>query len=153
MRGIFNRLNTILSLLIRFFMAENIVQKHRSIAPTLLQNISFEDNIMQDEIFGPILPVITFENLDEVIAKVKEREKPLALYIYSKSKKTIQKILYEISFGGGAINESLVHLSNPIYLLGVWVQAELGIIILKQDLTLSPIIKVFCTKPLGLNPI
>ena len=68
---------------------------------------------MQDEIFGPILPVIAFENLDKVIAKVKKREKPLALYIYSKSKKTIQKILHEISFGGGAINESLVHLSNP----------------------------------------
>ncbi len=85
----------------------------RIIQPTLLQNISFENTIMKDEIFGPLLPVISFNNLDEVIAKIKEREKPLALYIYSKSKKTINKILHEISFGGGAINESLVHLSNP----------------------------------------
>ena len=85
----------------------------RIIRPTILQNISFEDPIMKDEIFGPLLPIISFENLDEVIIKVKEREKPLALYIYSKSKKIIQKILHDISFGGGAINESLVHLSNP----------------------------------------
>ena len=85
----------------------------RIIRPTLLQNISFEDPIMKDEIFGPLLPIITFENLDKVITKVKEREKPLSLYIYSKNKKIIRKTLHEISFGGGAINESLVHLSNP----------------------------------------
>ena len=68
---------------------------------------------MQEEIFGPLLPVISFDNLDDVISKVKKKEKPLALYIYSKNKKIINKILNEISFGGGAINESLVHLSNP----------------------------------------
>jgi aldehyde dehydrogenase (NAD+) len=87
--------------------------ENRSISPTLLYNINFEDSIMQDEIFGPILPIISFENLEDVIKKIKEREKPLALYIYSKNKKVIKKILHEISFGGGAINESLVHLSNP----------------------------------------
>jgi len=87
--------------------------ENRSISPTLLCNINFEDSIMQDEIFGPILPIISFENLEDVIKKTKEREKPLALYIYSKNKKVIKKILHEISFGGGAINESLVHLSNP----------------------------------------
>ena len=68
---------------------------------------------MKEEIFGPLLPVISFDNLDDVISKVKKKEKPLALYIYSKNKKIINKILNEISFGGGAINESLVHLSNP----------------------------------------
>jgi len=87
--------------------------ENRSISPTLLHNISFEDHIMQDEIFGPILPIIAFENLEDVIAKIKEREKPLSLYIYSKNKKIIKKILHEISFGGGAINESLVQMSNP----------------------------------------
>ena len=90
---------------------QNITE--RIIRPTILQNISFEDPIMKDEIFGPLLPVISFENIDEVIVKIKKREKPLALYIYSKNKKIIQKILHEISFGGGTINESLVHLSNP----------------------------------------
>ena len=87
--------------------------ENRSIAPTLLRNIGFEDHIMQDEIFGPILPIIAFENLEDVIKKVKEKEKPLSLYIYSINKKVIKKILHEISFGGGAINESLVQISNP----------------------------------------
>ena len=88
-------------------------KENRSISPTLLHNINYDDSIMQDEIFGPILPVISFENLEDVIGKIKEREKPLSLYIYSKNKKTIKKILHEISFGGGGINESLVHYSNP----------------------------------------
>jgi len=87
--------------------------KNRFIQPTLLHNINFEDSIMKDEIFGPILPIISFENLEDVITKIKEREKPLSLYVYSKNKIIIKKILNEISFGGGAINESLVHLSNP----------------------------------------
>ena len=87
--------------------------ENRFIQPTLLHNISFEDSIMKDEIFGPILPVISFENLEDVITKIKEREKPLSLYVYSKNKRVIKKILNEISFGGGAINESLVQTSNP----------------------------------------
>ena len=87
--------------------------ENRSIAPTLLHNINFEDSIMKDEIFGPILPVIAFENLEGVINKIKEKEKPLSLYVYSKNKNIIKKILNEISFGGGAINESIVQISNP----------------------------------------
>ena len=88
-------------------------KENRSIAPTLLHNINFEDYIMEDEIFGPILPIIAFENLEDVINKIKEREKPLSLYVYSKNKEIIKKILHEISFGGGAINESIVQISNP----------------------------------------
>jgi aldehyde dehydrogenase (NAD+) len=97
----------------KIYHGGKINKENRSISPTLLHNMNFEDGIMKDEIFGPILPVISFENLENVIAKIKEREKPLSLYIYSKNKKIIKKILYEISFGGGAINESLVQLSNP----------------------------------------
>jgi aldehyde dehydrogenase (NAD+) len=67
---------------------------------------------MQDEIFGPILPVIAFTKLEDAIKMVKERPKPLSCYIYSKNRKTIDKLLNEISFGGGAINDSLMHLSN-----------------------------------------
>ena len=108
----FERLNNLIPKDKIYFGGEQNASE-RIIRPTLLQNIDFEDPIMKDEIFGPLLPIISFENLDKVIAKVKEREKPLALYVYSKSKKIIRKILHEISFGGGAINESLVHLSNP----------------------------------------
>jgi aldehyde dehydrogenase (NAD+) len=87
-------------------------EENRFISPTILQNISFNDEVMNDEIFGPILPVISFSNLDEAIKKVKERPKPLSCYIYSKSRTKIRKILIEVSFGGGAVNESLMHLSN-----------------------------------------
>jgi len=108
----FNRLEQLISTDKIYYGGETNV-KNRFIQPTLLHNINFEDSIMQEEIFGPILPVISFENLEYVITKIKEREKPLSLYIYSKNKIIVKKILNEISFGGGAINESLVHLSNP----------------------------------------
>ena len=108
----FNRLEQLIPADKIYYGGETNI-KNRFIQPTLLHNINFEDSIMQEEIFGPILPVIVFNNLEDVIGKIKEREKPLSLYIYSKNKKTIKKILHEISFGGGGINESLVHYSNP----------------------------------------
>lgn len=87
-------------------------REQRFISPTILKNVSFEDEVMKDEIFGPILPVLPFSNLDQAIKMVKERPKPLACYIYSKNRNTINKLLEEISFGGGAVNESLMHLTN-----------------------------------------
>jgi aldehyde dehydrogenase (NAD+) len=108
----FNRLEQLIPTDKIYYGGETNV-KNRFIQPTLLHNINFEDSIMQEETFGPILPVISFENLENVITKIKEREKPLSLYIYSKNKIIVKKILNEISFGGGAVNESLVHLSNP----------------------------------------
>ncbi|HAG15003.1 MAG TPA: aldehyde dehydrogenase [Bacteroidales bacterium] len=82
------------------------------IAPTVLENISFEDEVMQEEIFGPILPIITYTNLDWAIAQIKARPKPLALYLFTNSKKVEKKVLHEISFGGGAINDVIMHLAN-----------------------------------------
>lgn len=87
-------------------------RENRFISPTILKDVSFDDEIMQDEIFGPILPILSFTNLDDAISKVKERPKPLACYIYSKNRKKIGKILHEVSFGGGAVNDSVMHLSN-----------------------------------------
>ncbi len=87
-------------------------KENRFISPTVMQDVSFEDKVMEDEIFGPILPVIGFSNLDEVILEVKGRPKPLSCYIYSKSKKEINKLLKEISFGGGSINDSVMYYSN-----------------------------------------
>lgn len=87
-------------------------KEKRLISPTILHDISFEDKIMKEEIFGPILPVLSFTDLDKTIKIVKEKPKPLSCYIYSKNKKKIDKLLQELSFGGGAINDSLMHLSN-----------------------------------------
>ncbi|MGB1004653.1 MAG: aldehyde dehydrogenase [Salibacteraceae bacterium] len=82
------------------------------ISPTLLDNISWQDEIMQDEIFGPILPIISYTNLDDAISEIKSRPKPLSLYVFTNSTKTKNKVLNEVSFGGGGINETVVHLGN-----------------------------------------
>jgi len=83
------------------------------IAPTLLQNVSWNDPVMQDEIFGPILPVLEFEDLSEVIATINSRPRPLALYFFSNQRDNYQRIVEEVSFGGGCINDTLSHLVNP----------------------------------------
>lgn len=84
----------------------------RIMYPTILHNCTFEDAVMQEEIFGPILPIISYTNLNDVIAKVKAREKPLSCYIFTSSKENRTKIENEISFGGGAINDAIMHISN-----------------------------------------
>ena len=84
----------------------------RFIEPTILHNINFSDKIMEDEIFGPLLPVISYRNIDEAILKVKSNPKPLALYIFTNDKKIKNKILNEISFGGGCVNDTIMHISN-----------------------------------------
>jgi len=83
------------------------------ISPTLLHPCDFDNEVMQQEIFGPLLPIIEFENFDTVIPKLKEMEKPLALYIFTKSSQNSEKVLREISFGGGAINDTIFHFANP----------------------------------------
>ncbi|HYW04810.1 MAG TPA: aldehyde dehydrogenase family protein [Gammaproteobacteria bacterium] len=79
------------------------------IAPTLLEGVDKDAGIMQEEIFGPILPVIAFDDLDTVIADINSRPKPLALYVYGKDNDRIEKILRETSAGGTCINHSMVH--------------------------------------------
>lgn len=85
----------------------------RIIEPTILSDVSWEDRIMEDEIFGPILPVVTFNDIDEAIAKIKSKPKPLSCYVYTKSADVKKRIVSEISFGGGAINDSVMHVVEP----------------------------------------
>lgn len=90
----------------------NYNRETRYFEPTVLLNPSFDDKIMQEEIFGPILPVIEYSDLSEVIKKVKERPKPLSCYIFTSDARIKQRILNEISFGGGAVNDAIMHVSN-----------------------------------------
>lgn len=83
------------------------------IEPTLIDSVSWNDPIMQEEIFGPILPIFTFSKLEEVIDKVKTIDRPLALYYFGNLKKAQEKIIREVPFGGGCINDTLYHLANP----------------------------------------
>lgn len=88
-------------------------KKTRFISPTILDGVSWDDKVMKEEIFGPILPILVYENLDEVLNIIKDKDKPLALYIFSSNKKTVQKVFSEISFGNGAINDTLMQVANP----------------------------------------
>ena len=82
------------------------------IAPTVMTNVTFDDAVMQEEIFGPLMPVITFDKFDDVISLLKKREKPLALYIFSQNKANISKITSHVQYGGGCINDTVVHLAT-----------------------------------------
>ncbi|MEA4974141.1 MAG: aldehyde dehydrogenase [Paludibacter sp.] len=84
----------------------------RIIEPTVMDEVSFDDVVMQEEIFGPILPVIPFDSLDVMIAEIKRREKPLSCYVFTQDKKLRDKIMHEVSFGGGCVNDAIMHISN-----------------------------------------
>lgn len=82
------------------------------IEPTVLEGITPDSRIMQEEIFGPILPVMIFHDLSEVITYVNRHEKPLALYLFTRSRKSERRILTSCSFGGGCINDTVIHLAT-----------------------------------------
>ena len=82
------------------------------IEPTILRGVSTEDPVMQEEIFGPVLPVLTYDTLDEAIAFVRSRPHPLALYFFSEDKAAQRCILRETAFGGGRINDTIIHLAT-----------------------------------------
>lgn len=82
------------------------------IAPTLLEGVNLNDRVMQEEIFGPVLPVIEYDTIEDAIAYVKQFEKPLALYIYSENSNIQRKIMNDLPFGGGCINESVMHVGQ-----------------------------------------
>jgi len=83
------------------------------IAPTIIDDIAWDDPVMQDEIFGPILPVLAYNNLSEAISRVKELPKPLAFYYFSNNRQNSEQIIKDASFGGGCINDTLLHFANP----------------------------------------
>lgn len=82
------------------------------IEPAVLDNVSPEDAVMQEEIFGPIMPILTFEGIEEAIAFVNGREKPLALYLFSENKSHIREVTSRCNYGGGCINDVVIHLAT-----------------------------------------
>lgn len=79
---------------------------------TIMDNVTYSDRVMQEEIFAPVLPVIEYTNIDDVINQFKSLDKPLALYIFASDKSLIKKVIENISFGGGAVNDLMVHITN-----------------------------------------
>ncbi len=87
-------------------------EKTLQIAPTILENVTWNDSVMQEEIFGPVLPVLTYKDIGEVYTLLASKAKPLALYIFSEDKKTIREVTNRCRYGGGCINDCVVHLAN-----------------------------------------
>jgi aldehyde dehydrogenase (NAD+) len=87
-------------------------REKRYISPTVLDNVTWEDLVMQEEIFGPILPILTYKNLETAMQTLVEGEKPLSAYLFSNDSKEQELFTEKLSFGGGCINDTLMHLSN-----------------------------------------
>ncbi len=90
----------------------SVKEATNQIEPTVLDGVTWEDAVMQEEIFGPILPILTFDSLDEVIDNINKNDRPLALYHFTQSKKNRDKILRGCTFGGGCINDTIIHLAT-----------------------------------------
>ena len=84
----------------------------RCIVPTVLNNINFESPVMGEEIFGPVLPLIMYTDLDEIISRLKDLPKPLALYLFTSDRTVEKKVLNSLSFGGGCVNDTIIHLAT-----------------------------------------
>ena len=90
----------------------NTSQTDLKIEPTIMDNVTSSDAVMQEEIFGPILPFIEFDKIDEIYHVIENFESPLALYLFSNNKKIQNEILKRVSFGGGCINDTIIHLAT-----------------------------------------
>lgn len=82
------------------------------IAPTVMDNVTYDDAVMGEEIFGPIMPILTFDDFDAVVDELKTKDKPLALYLFTSDKKHVKRVTTELSFGGGCINDVVIHLAT-----------------------------------------
>lgn len=87
--------------------------KTLKIEPTIIDDVDFANKIMQEEIFGPILPVIEYNDVFKIIEKLKFMDKPLSMYIFSEDKEHIDRLTYDLSSGGVCINDTIMHLTNP----------------------------------------
>ena len=82
------------------------------IQPTILDHVSPDDPVMQEEIFGPVLPILTYDSLDEAVDFINSRPHPLALYLFSEDKSVQERFLHRVPFGGGCINDTIIHLAS-----------------------------------------
>ncbi len=101
-------------------------EQNLKIEPTVLDGVTYADAVMQEEIFGPVLPVLTYREIDEVVKYVKENAAPLAFYLFSSNKKRIKRLTSEIGFGGGCVNDVVIHLATPYMPFGGFGASGLG---------------------------
>lgn len=101
-------------------------QELLKIEPTVMTEVTLDDKIMQEEIFGPILPILTYSKLDEIIELIENKPHPLALYIFSNNKKHIKKVTELCRYGGGCINDVVVHLATSEMPFGGFKESGIG---------------------------
>ncbi len=89
------------------------IREEKYISPTVMKDVSWNDKVMEDEIFGPLLPIIPYDSLQEAIEHIVSRPKPLAFYVFSENESKRQEIITKVPFGGGCINDTVIHLANP----------------------------------------
>lgn len=90
----------------------NVNAATNQIAPTVMDRVTEDDAVMGEEIFGPILPILSYDSFDEMIAHLKDKDKPLALYLFSGNREHIRKVTGELSYGGGCVNDVVIHLAT-----------------------------------------
>lgn len=96
------------------------------IEPTVLDNVTFGDAVMQEEIFGPVMPILTFDSLDEAIRNINSMPHPLALYIFTGDRPAAGKVMSRCGFGGGCINDTIIHLATSEMGFGGFGQSGMG---------------------------
>ena len=104
----------------------NFDRKTLRIEPTVLDHMTFQDAVMQEEIFGPLMPVLTFDNLDDVIRKINSMPHPLALYFFTSDKAAAKKVTSRCGFGGGCINDTIIHLATTEMGFGGFGESGMG---------------------------
>ena len=96
------------------------------IEPTVMDQVTFEDAVMQEEIFGPLMPILTYDSLDEAIRKINAMAHPLALYLFTSSRQTARKVTARCQFGGGCINDTIIHLATSEMGFGGFGESGMG---------------------------
>lgn len=96
------------------------------IAPAILDNVTWDDAVMQEEIFGPILPILTYDSLDQAIHKINSMPHPLALYVFTSDKTAARKVTARCGFGGGCINDTIIHLATSEMGFGGFGESGMG---------------------------
>ncbi|UJF16612.1 aldehyde dehydrogenase [Jeotgalibaca sp. MA1X17-3] len=106
-----------------------VEEETKYVAPTIVDQVKWDDALMSEEIFGPLLPILTYESdlfTEQVIEPIKSREKPLALYLFTEEEQIKEKVLSELSFGGGVVNDTILHLTNSSLPFGGVGQSGIG---------------------------
>ena len=105
--------------LVNFLDGQNIVfggnfdMDTLKLEPTIVDGVDFDNKLMEDEIFGPIIPIITYENINSILYKIKRLPKPLAFYLFSDDKRLIDKVMYNMEYGNGCVNDCIMQIASP----------------------------------------